>query len=265
MAEAGGPIIELRGVRASSGGFEILKEANAVFPAGAITVLMGSSGAGKSTLLKTAAGLIVPDSGTVLFHGKSIMDFNREEELEFRKRTSFVFQDAALWANTNILQNLTLPLRVHCPWMNASEMEVAARKVAEKVGYTESLSMRPAELSIGEQKMISIARALVADPELVFMDDPTSHLDEDALDRVFAILDELNKRDRTVILSTNNSDIAFRHADRLGIVRDGLVPVYGPYDEIVNNEAHEFAGVVSRLRSRGERKRGRQADKETEA
>ncbi|MCX7025185.1 MAG: ATP-binding cassette domain-containing protein [Spirochaetes bacterium] len=264
MAQWSEPIIELSHVSASSGGFEILRDADASFYAGEITVVMGSAGAGKSTLLKAAAGLVVPDAGTVKFFGKSIASFNRKEELEFRRRTSYVFQDAALWANTSILGNLTLPLSVHCAWMNATEMERAARVVAEKVGYLESLSMRPAELSIGEQKLISLARALVTDPELVFMDDPTSHLDEDAVDRVFGILGELKMRDRTVIMVTNNSDIAFRHADRLGIVRDGVIPILGPYDEIVNNEAHEFVGIVSRLKIRGERTRGEKTSKETE-
>lgn len=253
--EAANPVIELRSVTTFSGGYQILKDVSVSFIEGATTAVLGSAGSGKSALLKTAAGLVVPDSGSVLFRGASLASFSEDEERYFRSRTSFVFQDSALWANQTILNNIALPLRVHRHWMGESEIAERIREVLARVGYDEGLALRPAELSAGEQKLVSIARALVLDPELVFLDEPASGLDEDAKERVQEVLDSLRDAGKSVLLVTNDMGWVHRVADRIVIIRDGRIAAAGLYDEVVASEVPETAGLVARLRARGARAR----------
>lgn len=247
------PAIELRNVVASSGGYEILAGANVAFPAGSFSVVMGSAGSGKSTLLKVAAGLVIPDSGAVLWNGKDTGHWHRKDELAFRAASGFVFQDAALWANTNILNNVAMPIRVHKPWMGESDVAEAVRLLLKKLGYDEGMAMRPAELSAGEQKLISIARAVIHDPSIVFMDDPTSNLDEDAVERVFGLLGELKEKRKTVIVVANNSELAYRFADALGVIKNGVMAAFGPYDEAVGRAEEVLSASLARLKARGAR------------
>lgn len=247
--------IELRGVTASSGGYEILAEANAAFPSGLCSVVMGPAGSGKSTLLKVAAGLVPPDSGSVLWRGQDMARLGSRGELAFRAASGFAFQDAALWSDTNILGNVTMPLRVHRPWMGPKAMAEAAQSLLHRLGYDESLTMRPAELSAGEQKLVSIARAVVHEPELLFMDDPSSNLDEDAAERVLDFLDSYATGRRTVIIVANSSELAFRLADRLGVIKNGVMVAFGAYDETLERAEEALHGSLARLRARGKRAR----------
>ena len=251
---AGTPaIIELRDVRASSGGFEILDGACVAFPEGLCSVVMGPAGSGKSTLLKVAAGLVVPDSGSVLYRGADLARFGRKDEAAFRAATGFVFQDAALWADQNILTNVTMPLRVHKAWLGPSAMAELARETLGALGYDEGMAFRPAELSAGEQKLVSIARAVIHEPQIVLMDDPTASLDEDAAERVYALIAKLRERRRTVVIVANSSELAYRFADRLGIIKGGRLVAFGSYEETVGTAEAALSGSIARLKARGER------------
>lgn len=252
-AAPGTPAIELRDVTASSGGYEILSGTSVAFPEGLCSVVMGAAGSGKSTLLKVAAGLVVPDSGSVSFRGADAARFGRREEFAFRADTGFVFQDAALWADTTILGNVAMPLRVHKRHLGEKAIAEAARRLLGQLGYDESLSVRPAELSSGEQKLVSIARAVIHEPSVIFMDDPTSNLDEDAVEKVFSLLDELRKKRRTIIVVANSSDLAFRFADRLGVIKAGSMVAFGTYEATVGSAEAALSTSLARLRARGNR------------
>lgn len=250
----GVPAIELSGVRASSGSYEILSGVDIHFREGLTSVVLGTAGSGKSTLVKTAAGLIVPDEGRVCFRGKDIFTFSRTDEAVFRAASGFVFQDAALWANTTILENVFMPLRVHKPWMGPSEMAETARVLLARLGYDEGMALRPADLSTGEQKLVSIARALIHEPAIVFMDDPVSNLDEEAADRVYGVIDDLRAKGRTLIIGANNSELAYRFADYLGVIKGGKIAIFGTYDQTVAEAEEALSASISRLRARGGRK-----------
>ncbi|HOX92629.1 MAG TPA: ATP-binding cassette domain-containing protein [Spirochaetales bacterium] len=251
------PALELAGISASSGGFRILTDVSLAFPENEWSVVLGAAGSGKSTLLKTAAGLMVPDSGTVLVVGRDMAKFNPRDEIAFRSRSGFVFQDAALWANQSILNNVAMPLRVHRNWMSESQIAETCRDILVRLGYTESMGVRPAELSSGEQKLVSIARALVHQPSLVFLDDPTSNLDEDAVDRLFAELDRLRASSVTVVTVTNNTELAYRFADYLGVLKDGSLLDFGLYDATIARAEAALGSSIARLKARGGRMRSR--------
>ncbi len=247
------PAVELKGIAASSGGFRILHEVDVVFPAKECSVILGSAGSGKSTLLKVAAGLIVPDAGTALIQGKNQFWFSTKQEHEFRGTTGFVFQNAALWQNKSILDNVALPLRVHRHAMDEKEIYKTVSSLLRKLGYEEEISMRPSELSAGEQKLVSVARAVILEPSLIFMDDPTNNLDEDAQDRFFSLLVDLKSKKTSLVIVTNNTDLAYRFADNLGVLKNGRMVAFGLYDEVIAQAELALSGSFARLRARGNR------------
>lgn len=252
-ATAATAAIELRDATAVSGEYEVFKRLSVAFPESATTVILGSTGSGKSSLIKMAAGLLPPAEGVVLFRGQDMGRFGRKEELAFRAASGFVFQDAALWANTSIQDNVAIPLRVHQPKLNQAELAEKVRATLSRLGWTEGLALRPVDLSSGEQKLVSIARALVHDPSLVFMDDPGSSLDEDSMDKLYEVLSELKSRGKTVIMTTNNSELAYRYADCLGVLKSGALLAFGRYEETVAKAESELDVTLARLRARGDR------------
>ena len=244
------PLIELRGVTCFRGGNEALHEIDLSLAAGETLFAMGWAGSGKSALVKTAAGIALPDEGEVLFKGRSLARMSEREEAVFRRASGFVFQDAALWANKSLFENLALPVRVHEPRWDRAQVEAAVRRAVELVGYSQGLNVRPAELSSGEKKLIGLARALVLDPELLFMDDPTSGLDEASAARVPAIVDELKARGRALIVASASSDFASRCADSVAVLRGGAIAAYGSYAEAAAWSDSAVREVTGRLKSR---------------
>ena len=108
-------LIRLENIVLLSEGFEILRDVSLSFSEGRSTVILGPSGCGKSTLLKVAAGILMPDRGTVYIEGRNIITMSERDLKRFRRRNGFVFQDAALWANQSLYENLFMPVRFHCP------------------------------------------------------------------------------------------------------------------------------------------------------
>ena len=170
-----------------------------------VTVFLGKPGSGKSTALKLLAGLIPPSSGTITFEDKDIHAMTRKENLEFRKRTAFMFQDSALWANQDIYHNLDLPLQLHFPQMTVKERKERIRKYTELVEFTKPLSNRPSVLSIGEQKKISFARALICEPEVLFLDEPTESIDDKTEDLFISILKNFIAENKTVVFVSHDN------------------------------------------------------------
>ena len=170
-----------------------------------VTVFLGKPGSGKSTALKLLAGLIPPSSGTITFEDKDIHSMTRKQNLDFRKRTAFMFQDSALWANQDIYHNLELPLQLHFPQMSVKERKERIRKYTELVEFTKPLSQRPAVLSIGEQKKISFARALICEPEVLFLDEPTESIDDKTEDLFISILKNFIAENRTVVFVSHDN------------------------------------------------------------
>ncbi len=243
-------LIEFRDVTVSLGGFETLQDVNASFPDGRVTVVVGRAGAGKSTLLKTAAGLIQPDLGQILFRGRALASMSRAEELAFRRISSFVFQDAALWANQSIFNNLALPLAVHEPSLPKTEINRRVSEMAKAVGYDESLAIRPAECSAGEQKLISIARAMMLDPELVFMDEPTASMDSDGVEKLNEILHRLKEAGRSLIIVSHDPRLIADIADQLCVVAAGKVIGFGAVEENVQLAGSDLARKIMAARAK---------------
>jgi phospholipid/cholesterol/gamma-HCH transport system ATP-binding protein len=244
------PCIALRSVSLIAGATEILSELSLALAPGETAVIMGSAGSGKSSLLKVAAGIHIADEGEVLVKGRPLSRFSRREELAFRRGSGFVFQDDALWSNQSIFENLAFPIRFHDPGRMPVDVELEVRRAAESAGYTGRLDLRPAELSGGERRLVSLARALVLDPELLFLDEPTASLDEEEAAKVIDLVVELGTRGRTILIASSSSELAYRAAHRVGVIRKGRLIAWGSYDEAATWSDQALRGVLGRLKAR---------------
>ena len=228
-------IIELNNVGFSALEGRIVNGVCIKFNAAKITAIVGPSGSGKSTVLKLSAGLLVPDQGEVYYNGKNVAYMNRSENLEYRRESAFVFQDSALWANQNLNQILELPLRIHYPDMNKNERADRIREVTAKVGYRKNLEIRPSRLSMGEQKLIAFARALLCSPKLLYLDEWVESLDETAGDRLINIVKAMYKEGTSVLFVCHDMRIIRDLADYVVVIADGKVVLHETKETVIND------------------------------
>lgn len=235
--------VEVRGLRKSFNGVEVLHGVDLRVEPGEIFVIMGPSGSGKSVLLKHLIGLETPDAGEVLIGGESI----ETPGVMDRHRMAMVFQSGALLNSLTVGENLGLYLWEH---QLKSEPEIAAIVAAklDLVGLKGMEDRMPNELSGGMKKRASIARALVMEPELILYDEPTSELDP--LMAVAIGQEIVNMRKRlhaTSIVVSHDRDLAFGIADRIAIMHHGRILCVGSADEIratANPAIQEFLNAT---------------------
>jgi ABC-type multidrug transport system ATPase subunit len=229
-------VIELKGVSFSAQGRKLVRGVSFGFEEGIATALVGPSGCGKSTLLKLSAGLLVPDQGEVLYRGSNVANMNHAENLGFRRDGAVVFQDSALWANQNLFQILELPLRVHFPSMTRREREFRIEAVVAEVGYRKDLGIRPSHLSMGEQKLIAFARALICRPRLLFLDEWTESLDESAAQRLIGLVRKRRSEGVSIIFVSHNMRIVNELADIVLMVLGGQLFLQITREQIAEDE-----------------------------
>jgi ABC-type lipoprotein export system ATPase subunit len=202
-----GAVISLRDVSFSGQGVRIIHNVTLDIEQGKTTALVGASGCGKSTLLKLCAGLLIPTSGNIFYKDRNMLELNRRESREFRRESAFVFQDSALWANQSLFQNLELPLKLHHPEMKAAQRRQRIQSVIGEVGYKRDLEVRPSALSMGEQKLIGFARALICRPGILFLDEWTESLDDTAANRLITLVKSRQTDNNTIIFVSHDLDI----------------------------------------------------------
>jgi ABC-type multidrug transport system ATPase subunit len=229
-------IIELKNISFSAQSRKLVRGVSFVFEEGIATALVGPSGCGKSTILKLAAGLLVPDQGEVLYQGIDVSNMNHMENLAFRREGAVVFQDSALWANQNLFQILELPLRIHFPAMTKRERTFRIEAVVAEVGYRKDLGVRPAQLSMGEQKLIAFARALICRPRLLFLDEWTESLDENAAQRLIGLVRKRRSEGVSIIFVCHNMRIVNELADIVLMVLGGQLFLQITKEQIAEDE-----------------------------
>ena len=237
-------IIELDNVSFFAQNRDVVKNFSYEFEEGKSTALIGPSGSGKSTVLKLSAGILVPNEGVVSFRGQDIFAMTRQENLAFRKEASMVFQDSALWANQTLYQILELPLRIHFPQMPHAERGRRIREVLNDVGYKRDTGIRPAQLSMGEQKLIAFARAMMCRPRVLFLDEWTESLDESAAQRLIGLVQRHQKEQNTVIFVSHDMRIIKSVPDYIVMVVEGQFSIKISRKEMEEDE--ELARYIER-------------------
>jgi ABC-type transporter Mla maintaining outer membrane lipid asymmetry ATPase subunit MlaF len=230
------PIVELKNVSFSAQNAEIVHGISLHIEEGKTTALVGPSGGGKSTVLKLAAGLLVPSQGTVTFRGRDISLMSRTQNLEFRREGAMVFQDSALWANQSLYQILELPLKVHYPDMVKDGRDERIREVVSLVGYKRDLLIRPAMLSMGEQKLIAFARALLCRPSLLYLDEWTESLDDDAAYRLVMLVKRMQSERKTIVFVSHDFRIIKSLADTIIMVVKGVLSLELTREQILADD-----------------------------
>jgi phospholipid/cholesterol/gamma-HCH transport system ATP-binding protein len=168
--------VEFIDVHKAFGRNKILRGLNMGLPEGKVSMILGPSGTGKSVCIKHMVGLLYPDEGDILVHGRSIPNMTDDELFETRKRFGVLFQDGALFGSMNLFDNVSFPLRQHTDKGEDEIADIVNRRLAE-VGLSGSWDKMPNELSGGMRKRAGFARALVLDPDIVLFDEPDSGLD----------------------------------------------------------------------------------------
>jgi glycine betaine/proline transport system ATP-binding protein len=214
--------------------------------AGEIFVIMGLSGSGKSTLVRCLSRLIEPSAGEIWFNGQNLLTATEEEMRRLRRhKMGMVFQHFALLPHMTVLQNVAFPLEVQ--GIPRAKREAKAREMVGLVGLGGREDAFPRQLSGGQQQRVGIARSLAADPELWFLDEPFSALDplirREMQDEFLRLQSVLKK---TIVFITHDFDEAIRLADRIAIMKDGLVVQSGTPEEIVLRPATEYVAEFTR-------------------
>ena len=188
---------------------------------GEFVFITGASGAGKSTLMKLLYKEEVPTSGTVLIGGINIANLPSQKVPSLRRCMGIVFQDYKLLNNMSVYDNIAYVIRT----LGISTKEISARVIGalKIVGLLDKMKSKPSELSGGEQQRVSIARAIVNGPPLLIADEPTGNLDPQNSMEIMEILNQINQRGITVIVSTHDRSMVDYFRKRVLTLQDGEI------------------------------------------
>lgn len=200
--------------------FKALDKVSLEIKTGDFVAILGPSGGGKSTLMHLIGGLDKPTSGIITVDGQNLNKMSDKQLARYRnEKVGFVFQFFNLLQGATTLSNVILPLVYSKKKVSRKSK---ATQILKEVGLGEKLKNRPNQLSGGEQQRVSIARALVNDPEIILADEPTGNLDSKTGQAIFSLLQGLNEKGKTVVVVTHEIALAEK-AKRIVRVTDGRV------------------------------------------
>ncbi|MEP6475653.1 MAG: ABC transporter ATP-binding protein [Actinomycetota bacterium] len=191
---------------------------------------MGPSGSGKTTFIGILSGLDRPDEGSVTWKGRDIFAMSREETFALRRSgMGIVFQSFGLLPTLSAAENVELPLRV--AGVDLDEARDRSLHWLGRLGLADRVDNRTFELSAGQQQRVAVARALIAEPEVVLADEPIAEVDTENADLILEALWEVIRRGGAVLAATHNPE-ALRYANRVVLFRDGQIEAEGSPEEL---------------------------------
>lgn len=248
MSSTSHPAISLSQVAKSFGEREVLKNVSFDVAHGEVLCILGRSGMGKSVALKLMVGLLKPDSGSICIENENIAPMGEDDLSRVRRCIGFLFQSAALFDSFSLNDNLRLPLE-RFKTNSKAELDALIQNRLEQVGLRNDRYKMPSELSGGMKKRAGLARALVLEPSILLVDEPSS-----GLDRVTAgeigdlLLHEKESKKTTMVIVTHDLREARRLGDRLAVFSGGTMLAIGKPDEMTD---HEDATVRALASDRG--------------
>jgi len=202
-----------------------------------IFALIGGSGSGKSTLLREMIMLQRPNSGSIQVLGETLEQLNEQQAMDLRKRFGVMFQHGGLFGSMTVRQNIGLPLREHSNLDDALIDEIADWKLT-MTGLKSAVGAQyPSELSGGMLKRASLARALVLNPELLFLDEPTTGLDPESAAEIDELVCKLRDQGGlTIVMVTHDLDLLWQVSDNVAVLADGKIQAIGSMQELSTND-----------------------------
>jgi phospholipid/cholesterol/gamma-HCH transport system ATP-binding protein len=226
------PIIRLYNIFKKFGANQVLRGVSLRIFQGQVTTIIGKSGGGKSVLLKHIIGLLQPDEGEILLYGQPMSKMKPSQINSLRAKFSYVFQDAALFDSMTVYNNIALPL---LEGTSLAKFEIRER-VQDKMRQFELDAFGdkfPAQLSGGMKRRVALARALVTDPEVVLLDEPTAGLDPVRRNAVYAMIVDFQKKfGFTAVMISHEVPDIFYFSQRIAMLDEGKIRFEGSPDEL---------------------------------
>lgn len=199
-----------------------LSNVNLILNKNELTIIEGPSGSGKTTLLNIIGGLLKPSSGKILVNNKNIIEMNDNEKAYYRNKViGFVFQSFYLEPNFTVYDNVEVPLII--AGIPKNERRKMILSTLDSAGLLDKEKMIASKLSGGEKQRVSIARAIVNNPEIILADEPTGNLDSKNGDMIMSLLKRISKEDKIVIVITHNDEQAIKYGDKIYRLNDGEI------------------------------------------
>lgn len=233
------PAVAVADLHKRFGDLEVLKGVSVSANTGDVVAIIGGSGSGKSTMLRCINMLEMPTQGVISIHGETIQmksdgrgglqPANAAQLRRIRTRLAMVFQSFNLWQHMTVLGNV-IEAPVHVMGVPRDEAVARAEKLLERVGLSDKRDVYPAFLSGGQQQRAAIARALAVEPEVMLFDEPTSALDPELVGEVLAVIADLAREGRTMLLVTHEMKFAREVASHVVFLHNGVIEEEGPPD-----------------------------------
>ncbi|MGN0468664.1 MAG: amino acid ABC transporter ATP-binding protein [Acutalibacteraceae bacterium] len=257
-------ILEVENLVKSFGKTQVLKDISFQLEEGHVLSVIGSSGSGKTTLLRCINFLETADSGKivvdgdVIFDGDSEVKLTKKQQLEKQLKIGLVFQDFNLFPQYNVLDNVTLALKVRAkkrPDYRKNKKEILAqidekaKAVLKKMGLEDKIENYPCQLSGGQKQRVSIARAMALEPKILFFDEPTSALDPELTGEILKVIRELAEEKMTMVIVTHEMTFAKEVSDYIVFMDNGVIAEEGEAQEVIEHpktdRLKEFLSKIS--------------------
>ncbi|MFH0736910.1 MAG: ABC transporter ATP-binding protein [bacterium] len=240
-------MIEIKDVKKSFGSKPVLNGINLTINDGETHAIIGRSGCGKSVLLKHIVGLLMPDEGKIIVEGETITKCTTRRLYEIRRKFGFLFQGAALFDSLTVEGNISLPLVENNTSFTADEIKQKVKEQLELVGLPGTEKLKPAELSGGMKKRISLARSLITNPKYILYDEPTTGLDPIMSDSIDDLIFNLSKKlNVTSIVVTHDMFSVQNVADKISMINDGKIYFSGTPSDLMNSEDKVITSFIKR-------------------
>lgn len=230
------PKLELKGVKKAFGAKHVLNGVDLKIEAGKSLVIIGGSGTGKSVMLKCVLGLLQPDEGSILIDGEETTVYSPKQRDLMMKKFGMLFQGAALFDSLKVWENVAFGLIQGRKMDRKQAREIAIEKITSVGLKPEVGDLYPAELSGGMQKRVGLARAVAANPEIIFFDEPTTGLDPIMADVINdLIVEQVKKLGATALSITHDMASARKIADEIAMIHEGKIIWQGSVKNLDNS------------------------------
>lgn len=239
------PIMSMKDVSKQFSGVKVLQNVDIELYKGEVHALMGENGAGKSTLMKIMAGVYQPDGGSIVYKGEEVR-WNHPMDAR-SKGISVIHQEISLSPNLSIGENILMGTSLKKSRMGLiswNDIYEKAEKILISIGSSLDPRADVSSLSVAQQQMVEIARALSLNSEILIMDEPTASLTDKEIEKLFTIIDELKRKGVAIVYISHRMDEIFKISNRFTVLRDGCLVTSGPISE--TNPTHLVKLMVGR-------------------